>query len=165
MHVNDETEADDAIRRSICCFSFDFAALDCSLAYNRFGLVPHSVAKTHSQATTQSIIQYGMPNRTLSSTALLTPRRALQSGDAPTDKQAGFLASLAKQTGERVTVEGMDRAEASSKIEDLLEKKDGGQTGAGAVVDRSEELKDDVSYFVKGCCPVSDESREAFPRG
>ncbi|KAI5450654.1 hypothetical protein NCC49_002912 [Naganishia albida] len=65
------------------------------------------------------------------------------SGDAPTDKQAGFLASLAKQTGERVTVEGMDRAEASSKIEDLLEKKDGGQTGAGAVVDRSEELKDD----------------------
>lgn len=39
----------------------------------------------------------------------------------------------------------MDRAEASTKIEDLLEKKNHGQTGAGAVVDRSDELKDDVS--------------------
>jgi hypothetical protein len=68
-----------------------------------------------------------------------------QSGDAPTDKQAGFLNALSKQTGEKVTIEGMDRADASSKIEDLLEKKDEGQTGAGAVVDRSEELKDDVS--------------------
>ncbi|GHJ90394.1 hypothetical protein NliqN6_6796 [Naganishia liquefaciens] len=65
------------------------------------------------------------------------------SGDAPTDKQAGFLNALSKQTGEKVTIEGMDRADASSKIEDLLEKKDEGQTGAGAVVDRSEELKDD----------------------
>ena len=68
-----------------------------------------------------------------------------QSGDAPTEKQAGFINALAKQTGEKVTIEGMDRADASSKIEDLLEKKDGGQTGAGAVIDRSEELKDDVS--------------------
>ncbi|KAJ9099257.1 hypothetical protein QFC22_004846 [Naganishia vaughanmartiniae] len=61
----------------------------------------------------------------------------------PTDKQAGFLAALAKETGEKVQVDGMDRAEASTKIEDLLEKKNHGQTGAGAVVDRSDELKDD----------------------
>lgn len=50
----------------------------------------------------------------------------------------------------------MDRAEASSKIEDLLEKKDGGQTGAGAVIDRSEELKDDVSGFRNVLCYLAD---------
>jgi hypothetical protein len=50
----------------------------------------------------------------------------------------------------------MDRAEASSKIEDLLEKKDGGQTGAGAVIDRSEELKDDVSGFRNVLCYPAD---------
>jgi len=71
----------------------------------------------------------------------------LQSDAGPTDKQAGFLAALAKETGEKVQVDGMDRAEASSKIEDLLEKKNHGQTGAGAVVDRSNELKDDVSLL------------------
>lgn len=50
----------------------------------------------------------------------------------------------------------MDRAEASSKIEDLLEKKDGGQTAAGAVIDRSEELKGDVSGFLNNACGHAD---------
>lgn len=86
-------------------------------------------------------------------------------GEQPTDKQAGFLASLAKQTGERVQVEGMNKGEASAKIEDLLEKKDGGQTGAGAVIDRSEELKGDVSVFPRErfSCQPNNLASQPFP--
>lgn len=105
------------------------------------------IERTATSSTKKNTIMVSRASRWPATSPETHPPLLNQSGDAPTEKQAGFINSLAKQTGEKVTIEGMDRANASSKIEDLLEKKDGGQTGAGAVIDRSEELKDDVSWL------------------
>jgi len=51
------------------------------------------------------------------------PSQWATGGDAPTSKQKGFIASLERQAGEDVTAgEGLSKAEASSRIQELKEE-------------------------------------------
>lgn len=47
-------------------------------------------------------------------------------GDAPTDKQKGFIATLAQSTGEDVDPDSLTKGEASLKIDELKKKQDEG---------------------------------------
>lgn len=61
------------------------------------------------------------------------PSKWATGGDPPTEKQIGFMQTLAQQTGENVNPEGMTKSEVSIKIDELKKEKDGGTGPAGDV--------------------------------
>ena len=54
------------------------------------------------------------------------PAKWVTGGDAPTDKQKGFIATLAQSTGEDVDPDSLTKGEASLKIDELKKKQDEG---------------------------------------
>ena len=80
------------------------------------------------------------------------PSKWVTGGDAPTDRQKGFIGQLAESTGEDVDPDSLTKGEASLKIDELKKKQDEGvQSDVGPRVSSRYPIMIELEWIKSEC--------------